>query len=97
MNDIMQGDILQLERVNVPVLVVSKDFFNKSEQIMGCPMMRTAERDPLHIMCSNDYFVLCEQVKLFDLRSRGYKKIGKLTLAERMDITDAIQSIFDYY
>ncbi len=41
--------------------------------------------------------VLCEQLKILDLRVHGYKKTGELKIDSIMDITDAIQSIFDYY
>lgn len=42
-------------------------------------------------------FVLCEQMKLLDLRVRGYKKLSELKIEDVMNIADAIQSIFDYY
>ncbi|MDO4555853.1 MAG: type II toxin-antitoxin system PemK/MazF family toxin [Lachnospiraceae bacterium] len=99
-NEIIQGDILSVERVNTPILVVSKTFFNKSEQIIACPIVLKTVEDPLHISIdTNDIqgVVLCEQMKLLDLRIRVYKKIGELSLNEIMNITDAIQSIFDYY
>ncbi|MCD7954751.1 MAG: type II toxin-antitoxin system PemK/MazF family toxin [Lachnospiraceae bacterium] len=97
---ISQGDILKVEHLSFPVLVVSRDFFNQSEQIIACPIQRNAAADPLHIPVTwNDMqgIVLCEQLKILDLRVRGYKKTGELKIDSIMDITDAIQSIFDYY
>ena len=35
-----QGDILKIEKIKHPVLVVSKDFFNTSGQIIGCPVIK---------------------------------------------------------
>ena len=100
MNKIIQGDILSVERINTPVLVVSKTYFNKTEQIIACPIISKASEDPLHIpIATKDIcgVVLCEQMKLLDLRVRGFKKISELPLEDIMNITDAIQSIFDYY
>lgn len=100
LNEIVQGDIYSVERINSPVLVVSKTYFNKSEQIIACPILSTASKDPLHIYVSAkevNGVVLCEQMKLLDLRVRGYKKIAEISIEEVMNITDAIQSIFDYY
>ena len=34
-----QGDILKIEKIKHPVLVVSKDFFNSSGEIIGCPII----------------------------------------------------------
>ena len=97
---ISQGDILKVEKLFFPVLVVSKNFFNQSEQIIACPILGEATADPLHIPVTwngTQGIVLCEQLKVLDLRVRGYKKTGELKLESIMDITDAIQSIFDYY
>ena len=33
---------------------------------------------------------------LFDIRVRGYKKIGNIPISEIMNVTDTIQGIFDY-
>lgn len=97
---IAQGDILTVERIPMPVLVISKDYFNRSEQVIGCPILESADADPLHIPVQTEYlhgWVCCEQLKLLDLRSRGFKKVSEIKIDEIMDITDAVQSIFDYY
>ncbi len=99
-NVINQGDICSVERINTPVLVVSKTYFNKSEQVIACPILSKASEDPLHIPVNAKNIqgvVLCEQMKLLDLRVRGYKKIAELQMENIMNIADAIQSIFDYY
>lgn len=95
-----QGDILQVEKMSVPVLVVSKNFFNKSEQAIVCPIMKNAKPDPLHIEINTDEVcgrVVCEQMKLLDLRYRGYKIVSVIKYADIINITDAIQGIFDYF
>lgn len=100
MNEIAQGDILLIERINTPILVVSKTYFNQTKQIIACPVLKNTSEDPLHIpIIAMDMqgIVLCEQVKLLDLRVRGYKKLAELKIEDVMNITDAIQSIFDYY
>ncbi|WMC92273.1 type II toxin-antitoxin system PemK/MazF family toxin [Kineothrix sp. MB12-C1] len=98
--EIAQGDILSVERINTPILVVSKTFFNRTEQVIACPVLRSASEDPLHIpIIAMDMqgIALCEQMKLLDLRIRGYKKLTELKMEDVMNITDAIQGIFDYY
>lgn len=100
MNEIAQGDILSVEGINALILVVSKTYFNRTEQIVACPVLEKASEDPLHIpvlAMNMQRIVLCEQMKLLDLRVRGYKKLTELKLEDVMNITDAIQSIFDYY
>lgn len=94
-----QGDILSIEDLNFPVLVVSKNFFHQSEQAIVCPIRSKAAPDPLHIKIifgDLEGIVLCEQMKLLDLRYRGYKKIERIAYIDLMNISDAIQAIFEY-
>lgn len=100
MPDIEQGDIIKVEKLPFPVLIVSKDYFNRTERAIACPVMETASPDPLHIPVSTKDcrgIVLCEQLKFLDLRIRGHKKISELEIDDIMNITDAVQGIFDYY
>lgn len=94
-----QGDVLKIENISAPVLVVSKNFFNQSEQIIACPILKKATPAALHISIETKDvtgYVLCEQLKLFDLRTRGYKKLSELKYEDVINITDAVQGIFDY-
>ncbi len=94
-----QGDILSVERIKNPVLIVSKNYFNQSEQAIVCPILPEVNSDPLHIEIHTEEvggWVLCEHMKLIDLTYRGYKKIARLKYPDIINIADAVQSIFDY-
>ena len=96
---IEQGDILAVENMKGNFLVVSKNFFNTTEQAVLCPIVQDTFLDPLHIKVEADDvngIVMCEQMRLLDLRCRRYKKIGRINYPDIINITDAIQSIFDY-
>lgn len=94
-----QGDILKIEKIRHPVLVVSKDFFNTSGEIIVCPIINNSKPGPLHIWMSTENtegYIHCEKLALLDLTIRGYKKIGRLPISEMINVSDAIQSIFEY-
>ena len=94
-----QGDLLKVERVNTPVLVVSKDFFNQSGEIIGCPVLSQSSEGPLRIPVQTAEIsgvVHCEKLSLLDLNVRGYKKIDRISIADCINIIDAVQGIFDY-
>ena len=94
-----QGDIIQIERLKGYFLVVSKDFFNETEQAIVCPFVKDTFLDPLHIEASGKEvkgIVMCEQMRLVDLCYRGFKRVDSISYPQRMNITDAIQAIFDY-
>lgn len=98
-SEILQGDILKVERIKHPVLVVSKDFFNQTGEIIGCPIFENGVEGPLHIFVNIGElkgYVQCEKLALLDLNFRGYKKLGKLSMMDKMEVVDAIQGIFDY-
>ena len=99
MECIYQGDILKIEKIKHPVLVVSKDFFNTSGEIIGCPIIKNSFPGPLHIWISadeTDGYVQCEKLALLDLCIRGHKKIDRLPISDLINVADAIQSIFEY-
>lgn len=99
MEHLHQGDILKVEKIKHPVLIVSKDFFNTSGEIIGCPIIKNSMPCPLHIWMStekNEGYIQCEKLALLDLSIRGYKIVDRLPLPEMINISDAIQSIFEY-
>ncbi len=94
-----QGDIISIEGKKGYYLVVSKNFFNQTEQAVLCPIVQDTFLDPLHIRVNTDVIsgiVMCEQLRLADLRYRGFKKIDRISYSDIMNLTDAIQGIFDY-
>ncbi len=94
-----QGDILKIEKIRHPVLVVSKDFFNASGEIIGCPIIPGSKPGPLHIWMSTENtkgYIHCEKLALLDLSIRGHKRTDRLPFSEMMNVSDAIQGIFDY-
>ena len=98
-NELHQGDILKIENIKLPVLVVSKDFFNQTGEIIGCPVYPAGEAGPLHIPVHTDRtegFVQCEKLALLDLNVRGWVKTDRIHMEDIINITDAIQGIFDY-
>ena len=99
MESLHQGDILKIEKIKHPVLVVSKDFFNTSGEIIGCPIIEKSIEGPLHIWMSTSEtqgYIQCEKLALLDMSVRGYIKIDRLSISEMINVSDAIQGIFEY-
>lgn len=97
--ELNQGDILKIEHIKHPVLIVSKNFFNTSGEIIGCPIFENGTSSPLHIRVDTDEihgYAQCEKLALLDLKMRGHKKISKVLLNDKRNIADTIQGIFDY-
>ena len=94
-----QGDILKIERIKLPVIVVSKDFFNQTGEIIGCPIYESGEDGALRIHIEGDVlqgYVHCEKLALLDLSVRGYSKLCSISINDIINITDAVQGLFDY-
>lgn len=80
-----------------PAIVVSNDLFNKHTGLaIVCPITTTDRRFPFHIpivgVPNISGFVMTEQVKSIDFRSREAKRIGKATeavLSEVLAVLDA--------
>ena len=99
LKEVNQGDIIHVEGIRGDIFVASKDRFNKSGMIVGCPVIRDGKPAALHIPISAgdwDGIVICEQLKSIDISARGYGKVDEVSIADVMEVTDAIQGIFDY-
>lgn len=99
LKEVFQGDIIHIEGIKGDIFVASKDRFNKSGMIIGCPVLRDGKAGALHIPIYTkdwDGVVICEQMRSIDITSRGYGKVDEATIADVMEVTDAIQGIFDY-
>ena len=99
MTIVEQGDLLKVDGVTHPVIVVSNNFFNKSGRVIACPILKEAVPGPLHIALSDSVvegFVLCEQVRYLDLTARHYAKLSQAHYFEIMDISDAVMGMFEY-
>ena len=95
-----QGDILKVDHIKYPMLVVSKNTFNKTGYAVCCPIVKDLIPGPLHIPIDASHtagVTICEQLKYLDLRSRRFFRSDSVSMKNIMDITDAIQGLFDYY
>ena len=93
-----QGDIIKIEKVNNPVVVVSKEFFNKSDMVWVCPVLDKCNVAPLTVsfdLLGEEKYVSCDQITNFDLSVRGSKKIGELSLIDKMTVSDIIIGIVE--
>ena len=99
MAPIEQGDLLKIEGIKYPVIVVSNNYFNRSGMVIACPIVKTAVPGPLHIPLKDSAaqsIVLCEQVRYLDLSSRRWSKLTQTHCFDIMDISDAVVSMFEY-
>ncbi len=79
-----------------PALVVSKDAFNKATGLaICCPITNTNREVPFHVSITGRTaltgFVMCEQVKSLDFRSRGMKLIERAP----QDVLEDVLAIMD--
>ena len=101
-----QGDIIAItfdpksgheQRGRRPAFVVSKDLFNRSTGLaIVCPITNTDRNYPFHILIPEESkvtgFIMVEQVKSVDFRSRRAKRIergNEELLSEVLSILDA--------
>ncbi|MEI9478104.1 MAG: type II toxin-antitoxin system PemK/MazF family toxin [Deltaproteobacteria bacterium] len=85
------------QRGRRPALVVSNSLFNRHTGLaIVCPLTNTDRSFPFHVAVVNDPnitgFVMVEQVKSIDFRTRKAKRIGRasvIVLEEVLSILDA--------
>ena len=82
-------------------LIVSKNAFIRAVNMFHvCPLLSGVQEGPLHIHVAGvdetEGVVICEQIKLIDPAARSCKRIDRLPYGMLMNISDALQGIFEY-
>ncbi len=96
-----QGDILKIEGYRFRFLVVSKNAYIRATHTFHvCPMLDSLQEGPLHIGVTGEKgeggVVPCEQIKLIDPGKRACTRVDRLHYRDIMEISDALQGIFEY-
>jgi len=101
MIDFSQGDIIKISGFKNKFLVISKNAFIKVTNVFHvCPLIDGYNEGPLHIAIkgkeNTEGIVICEQMKLIDPSARACTRIDRIPYDSIMNISDAIQGIFEY-
>ncbi len=102
MNDYRQGDIIKINGFGKrSFVIVTKNAFIKATGIFHvCPLMQGIPAGPVHIPVTGNGgemgTVICEQIKAIDPKARECKKTDWLAYADIMNVSDAVQGIFEY-
>lgn len=98
-----QGDIIKLDLTPTkgheqagyrPALVVSNASFSQASHMrMVCPITNTNRNSPLHVALNGlqtTGFVMCDQVRVVDIRTRGYKVVESISEDTLWEVCDII-------
>ena len=98
-----QGDILRVNGINWPVIVVSNNRFNEIGEVIVCPILSNVTPNAIHLPISVSSaageirgVVVCEQIRNLDLKTRRFSKAGSLRLGDFLDISDTLIALFDF-
>ena len=102
MKNFSQGDIIAVSGFRNLFVIVSKNAFIRATGVFHvCPMIPSEASGPLHIRVTGvvqntESTVVCEQVKLIDPEKRGCRRTDRLPYSDVMEVSDALQGIFEY-
>lgn len=101
MTGFSQGDLVKISGFAYLFLVISKNAFIKSTGMLHVsPVLEAVQEGPLHIKINGQSgsrgTVICEQIKLMDPARRGISRVDRIPYSEMMNVSDAVQGIFEY-
>ena len=101
MNMFSQGDLIRIHGFQNLFLIVSKNaYIAATNTFHVCPVLKNIQEGPLHIKITGkngeEGTVICEQIKFIDPGVRRCSKKDFLTYSSIINISDAIQGIFEY-
>ena len=97
-----QGDLVRIGGFEKTVFVItSKNAFIKALGVFHVsPLIADVPAGPLHICIEGkkgtEGTVICEQVKLIDPSVRTVSRIDSLRYEDIMNVSDAVQGMFEY-
>ena len=96
-----QGDMIRISNYKGIFLIISKNAFIKASGVFHvCPLIPGISEGPLHIFVKGNHgtsgTAICEQIKLIDPSQRNCKKMDYISYAQLMNVSDAVQGIFEY-
>ena len=99
--ELYQGDIIKISGFSSRFLIISKNSFIRAAQVFHvCPILKSCAAGPLHIKITGQDgeagTAVCEQLKLIDPAARSCIKTDRISYDQIMNISDAIQGIFEY-
>ena len=97
-----QGDIVKISGFNKQLFViVSKNAFIRATGMFHvCPVIPGVPAGPIHIEVKGKSgeagTVICEQIKAIDPAARGCRRVDLLSYDNIMNVSDAVQGLFEY-
>lgn len=101
MNRFSQGDLIRIQGFHDLFLIISNNTFIQSTYVFHvCPVLDFVKEGPLHIPVAGRQgsagTAICEQLKLIDPSVRGCNRVDRIPYDQIMNVSDAIQGIFEY-
>lgn len=101
MGDYTQGDIIKMTGFRQNFVIVSNNTFIKSTGVFHvCPFLPGYPEGPVHIAATGrqgtEGTAIIEQIKLIDPSVRACRRLDTLPYRDVMEISDALQSVFEY-
>ena len=98
-----QGDILRVNGISWPVIVVSNNHFNQIGEAVVCPILNDIPQNAVHLPIrvsthAGDIqgYIACEHIRHVDLNVRRYSRLTALKLTDFLDISDTLIALFDF-
>lgn len=102
MNKFSQGNIIKINSFpkKLFIIVSNNAFIRATGMFHVCPMLPDIPAGPVHIVAKGNAdtegTAICEQIKAVDPKARACIKVDSLPYDKIMDISDAVQGIFEY-
>lgn len=101
MTDFAKGDIIRIANSRYLFVIVSNNSFIRATGVFHvCPFVSDLPGGPVHIVGQGKKgetgTIPCEQIKLIDPEERNCRRVDRLPYETIMDVSDAIQGLFEY-
>ena len=94
-----QGEIITITGIDIPMLVISKNTYNKTGMLIACPIVKKKMDYTLSVHIDTPAlkgYVICDSPRQFNWKKRGIFSKGSIPYKKLIQVLDMFNSIFDY-
>lgn len=92
-----QGEIIRVEGIEWPCVVVSKNQYNKSDHVIVCPITKQKDATLGYKVSVGNIsgFVQCDNLRMFDLTKRHVLSKDRVSMFDMIQILSRVNALFD--
>lgn len=86
-----QGDMIIIDGIEWPCVVISKNIYNNSGHVIVCPVTKQSDATLGYEIPSG--YIQCDNLRMLDLKKRGYSVKGRISMIDLVQVLSRVTAM----